>query len=94
MTMCDVNKVALHFIEITLRHTCSPVNLLYIFATLFPKNLKTPLVGCFCSMFCKCCKSYQPSKVYSQLMRTSKIEILAKMFAAFSRKQFLQKAPF
>ena len=27
-----------NFIEITLRHGCSPVNLLHIFRTLFPKN--------------------------------------------------------
>ena len=31
---CDFNKVA----EITLRHGCSPVNLLPIFRTPFPKN--------------------------------------------------------
>ena len=27
-----------NFIEITLRHSCSPVNLLHIFKTPFPKN--------------------------------------------------------
>ena len=33
---CDFNKVALG--EITLRHRCSPVNLLHIFRITFPKN--------------------------------------------------------
>ena len=32
-------KLLYNFIEITLRHGCSPVNLLYIFKTLFPKNI-------------------------------------------------------
>ena len=31
-------KLQSNFIEITLRHACSPVNLLHIFRTLFPKN--------------------------------------------------------
>ena len=34
-----------NFIEITLRHGCSPVNLLHIFTNLF---VRTPLGGCFC----------------------------------------------
>ena len=36
----SVNLIKLQskFIEITLRHGCSPVNLLHIFRTLFPKN--------------------------------------------------------
>ena len=33
MPKCDLN-----FIEIALRHECSPVNLLHIFRTPFPKN--------------------------------------------------------
>ena len=33
----DFNKVAFSFIETALRHSCSPVNLLYIFTTPFPK---------------------------------------------------------
>ena len=39
MAKCDFNKVAkqINFIEITIRHGCSPVKLLYIFRTLFPK---------------------------------------------------------
>ena len=42
MPTCDFNKVAKqrNFIEIALRHGCSPVNLLHIFRTHFPK--KTP----------------------------------------------------
>ena len=31
-------KLQSNFIKITLRHGCSPVNLLHIFRTLFPKN--------------------------------------------------------
>ena len=38
MPLCDFNKVASNFIEITLRHGSSPVNLLHIFGTSFPKN--------------------------------------------------------
>ena len=38
MLGCDFNKVALQLIEITLRHWCSPVNLLHLFRTPFPKN--------------------------------------------------------
>ena len=34
MPKCDL---LYNFIEITLRHGCSPVNLLHIFRTLFPK---------------------------------------------------------
>ena len=39
MPECDFNKNAFcSFIETTLRHGCSPVNLLHIFRTLFLKN--------------------------------------------------------
>ena len=38
MPKCDFNKVVNNFIEITLRHGCSPVNLLHIFRPPFPKN--------------------------------------------------------
>ena len=38
MPKCDFNKVASKFIEIALRHGFSPVNLLHIFRTPFPKN--------------------------------------------------------
>ena len=45
MRRCDFNKVdKQHFIEITLRHGCSPVDLLHIFRTLFPKNTSGRLV--------------------------------------------------
>ena len=37
MPKCDFNKVG-NFIEITLRHGCSPVNLLHISRTSFPRN--------------------------------------------------------
>ena len=38
MPKCDFNKVASKFIEIALPHGFSPVNLLDIFKTPFPKN--------------------------------------------------------
>ena len=38
MLTCDFNQVALHFGTSALRHGCSPVNLLHIFRTAFPKN--------------------------------------------------------
>ena len=38
MPKCDFNKVAkVKFLKITLRHGCSPVNLLYIFRTPFSR---------------------------------------------------------
>ena len=37
-------KLLCNFIEITLRHGCSPVNLMYIFRTTF---LRIPMDGCF-----------------------------------------------
>ena len=40
MPKCGFNKV----IEITFRHECSPVNLLYIFRTSFPKNTSRELL--------------------------------------------------
>ena len=38
MPKCDFSEVACNFIKITLRHGCSPVNLLHIFRTPFPRN--------------------------------------------------------
>ena len=38
MSKCDFNKFARKFIEITLRHGCSPVNLLHIFRTPLNNN--------------------------------------------------------
>ena len=40
MSKCDFNKVASNFTEVTLRHGCSPVNLLHISEHLF---LRIPL---------------------------------------------------
>ena len=37
-------KLLCNFIEIALRHGCSPVNLLYIFTTPFPKNTSEGLL--------------------------------------------------
>ena len=45
MLKCDFNKVLCNFLEITLQHGCSPVNLLHIFRTPF---IRVPLNGCFC----------------------------------------------
>ena len=47
MTKCDL---LCNFIEITLRHWCSPVNLLYILRTPFPKNTSK---GLFLEQFLK-----------------------------------------
>ena len=44
---CDLRSKS-NFIEIALRHGGSPLNLLHIFRTLF---LRTPLGGCFWSMY-------------------------------------------
>ena len=38
MAKCDFNKFANEFIEIAHQQECSPVNLLHIFRTPFPKN--------------------------------------------------------
>ena len=38
MQKCDFNNVVLHFIEITLQHGCSPVNLLHFFRTPLSRN--------------------------------------------------------
>ena len=46
MPKCDFNKVALlcNFVEIAVRHGCSPVNLMHIFRTPFSKNISGWLV--------------------------------------------------
>ena len=44
MPKCDFNKVASNFIEIALRHGCSPVNLLDIFRMVFTKNTSGSLL--------------------------------------------------
>ena len=41
-------KLLCNFIEITLRHGCSPVNLLHIFRTPFPKNTSGRLLLYHC----------------------------------------------
>ena len=53
-------KLQSNFIEITLRHGCSPVNLLRIFRNFF---LKTPLDGCFCNT-----NMHVGEKVFLQLL--------------------------
>ena len=44
MPKCDFNKVALQLYWNHLRHACSPVNLLHIFRTTFPKNVSRGLL--------------------------------------------------
>ena len=62
-------KTLCKFIEITLRHGCSPVNLLRISRTPF---LRTPLGGCFwnCStmkteMKCLCCQDVEAARNFN-----------------------------
>ena len=43
MLKCDFNKIPLKFIEIALRHKCSPVNLLHIFRTYFYQSASRAL---------------------------------------------------
>ena len=38
MPKCNLNKLLCNFIQIKLRHGYSPVNLLHIIGTPFPKN--------------------------------------------------------
>ena len=56
MPKCDFNKVPKqsNFIEIALRHGCSPVNLLYIFKTPFPRNTSGWLLLQYVN-FCNMC---------------------------------------
>ena len=44
MPKCVSDKLLCNFIEITLRHGCSPVNLLHIFRTPTPRNISGGLV--------------------------------------------------
>ena len=50
MPKCDFNKVGF---EITLRHGCSPANLLHIFRTPFLKNTSVRLLLMFVNIFYK-----------------------------------------
>ena len=66
-------KFQSNFIEITLRHGCSPINLLHIFRTSFPKNtsgwlLLNVAVKWLSSMvwLIKCCKIQQNNYLYFQ----------------------------
>ena len=51
MPKCDFNKVSINFIEITLRHRFSQVNLLHIFRIPFLKNNSGQLLLTFCEHF-------------------------------------------
>ena len=90
MPKCDFNKIVK---QLYWNHTSAWV--LYCkFAAYFQDTFSTPLVGCFWSMFCTwqyICYSYPSSKAFLQTRRTSKIKHFGRMFAAESRKQFLQK---
>ena len=44
MPKCDFKWLQSNFIEITLRHGCSPINLLHVFETTF---IRAPMEGCF-----------------------------------------------
>ena len=44
MLKCDSKKLQSNFIEIAVRHECSPVHLLHIFWTHFPKNTSKRLL--------------------------------------------------
>ena len=44
MPKCVSTKLQSNFIEIILRHGCSPVNLLHVFRTTFPKNTSEGLL--------------------------------------------------
>ena len=71
MPKCDFNKVALlcNFIEITLRHGCSPVNLLHIFRTPFPRNTSGWLLLKLCKdVLCKILISASKFKVQAFLI--------------------------
>ena len=59
-------KLQRNFIEIALRHECSPVNFLHIFRTTF---LRTPYGGCFCHMIdmVDLCISSHPPSSHSQV---------------------------
>ena len=60
MLKCDFNK---NFIEITLRHWCSPVNLLHIFRTLSLKNTSRWL------LLIIVCKTIRQKKLLLNLVR-------------------------
>ena len=58
-------KILCNFIEITLRHGCSPVNLLYIFRTPFSKNTSGRLLlNCFVSYL-----KFDVTMLYSLLIK-------------------------
>ena len=44
MPKCGFNRFALHFLEIPFRHGSSPVDLMHIFKTPFPKNTSGELL--------------------------------------------------
>ena len=48
-------KLQSGFIEITLQHGCSPVNLLHIFRTIFPKNASGGLLLNILHLLCVHC---------------------------------------
>ena len=66
MLKCNFNKVLCNFIEIALRHGCSPVNLLHIFRTAFLKNTSGQLLLLFLEMVC-----YKFTKRYTRTNKKS-----------------------
>ena len=75
MPKCDFNKVAKqsvisiklqsNFIEITLRHGCSPTNLLHLFGHLF---LRIPLDGYFLNFTNEKFKKHSQSKFHESFV--------------------------
>ena len=75
MSKCNFNKVANNFIEITVRHGYSPVDLLHILRIPFLKNASGWFINYFtvapyCSGYRYCTTLF--NKVWAQVLRRSK----------------------
>ena len=67
--LCFAVALPCNFIEITLRHGCSPVNLLHIFRTPFPRNTSGWLLLKLCKdVLCKILNSASKFKVQAFLI--------------------------
>ena len=72
MLKCDFNKVPINFVEITLQHGCSLVNLLHFFRTPF---LRTPLGGCFSKYYLGKATKVLPTFDKVRIFRIRRIDI-------------------
>ena len=87
MPKSDFNKVEKQLIEIALRHGCSPVNLLHVFRTSFPRStswwllLKTIIVY-FLSMLC-----IIHFIILKKSIKTQNINNIVKRFSQLSTSQ-------